>query len=108
MVEVYNKIDLLESAPRLEHDADGKPARVWLSAETGEGCELLDEAIAAALGGTLLQKEVALRPEQSRLRAALYEMGAVQTETFTDDGSAQLQVSLPRADWDRLMARELR
>ena len=108
LIEVYNKLDLLETSPRTDRDAEGSAQRVWLSAATGAGCEQLGEVIAEALGDTLLEREVELGPEQSRLRAALYELGAVQTETFTDNGGMQLQVCLPRADWDRLMARELR
>ena len=108
LIEVYNKLDLLETSPRTDRNAEGRAQRVWLSAATGAGCEQLGEVIAEALGDTLLEREVELGPEQSRLRAALYELGAVQTETFTDNGGMQLQVCLPRADWDRLMARELR
>ena len=34
-LEVFNKLDLLEQAPRIDRDADGRPCRVWLSAVTG-------------------------------------------------------------------------
>ena len=46
-IEVYNKIDLLpERAPRIDRDEEGRVRRVWLSAKTGEGLELLKEALA--------------------------------------------------------------
>jgi GTP-binding protein HflX len=106
VLEVYNKLDLLEAQPRVDRDADGVAQRVWLSASSGEGCALLEEVLAERLGGDLLDREVALGPEQARLRAALYELGAVEAEHFAADGCAHLQVRLPRADWDRLMARE--
>ena len=108
IIEVYNKLDLLEGTPRIDRDADGRILRVWLSASTGAGCEQLQEVITEALGQELLRREVALRPDQSRLRAALYELGAVETESYDEDGGTQLRIRLPRADWDRLMARELR
>ena len=36
-LQVYNKLDLLEQAPRIDRNADGVPERVWLSAATGAG-----------------------------------------------------------------------
>ena len=106
MIEVYNKLDLLEGRPRVDRDEQGRPQRVWLSAASGDGCEQLAEVIAEALGDDLLQRELELGPGQARLRAALYELGAVEAESFGADGNAHLQVRLPRADWDRLMARQ--
>lgn len=108
VVEIYNKLDLLESEPRVDRDEQGRPCRVWLSAQSGDGCDQLADVIAEALGENLLQRELELRPEQSRLRAALHDIGAVEAETFSADGNAHLQLRLPRADWDRLMAREAR
>lgn len=53
MLEVYNKIDLLESMePQIQRDEHGKPERVWLSAREGKGLELLEQAIAELLGRT--------------------------------------------------------
>jgi GTP-binding protein HflX len=104
LLEVYNKIDLLEMAPRIDRDDSGRPQRVWLSAQSGDGCEALLSCIADALEDDLLHEELALRPDQSRLRAALYALGAVEAERFDEDGSARVQVRMPRADWDRLMA----
>ncbi len=46
-IQVFNKIDLLpDAAPRIERDAEGRARRVWLSAETGAGVDLLSQAIA--------------------------------------------------------------
>ena len=105
-LQVYNKIDLLEQAPRIDRDPMGRPERVWLSAATGEGSELLLEAIAELVGDDMVTEELELNPTQGRLRAALYRLGAVEAETHGDDGNAHLSVRLPRADWDRLMAAE--
>ncbi|MEM9758727.1 MAG: ribosome rescue GTPase HflX [Pseudomonadota bacterium] len=105
MLEVYNKIDLFEAAPRIERDETGAPSRVWLSAEHGEGTEQLLEALAETLGGGLETREVELGPDEARLRASLYAQGAVQNESFLDDGTARLEIRLPRGDWERLQAR---
>jgi GTP-binding protein HflX len=105
-LQVYNKLDLLEQEPRLERDADGKPERVWLSASTGAGCELLLAALTELMAGDIVQHRISLAPDQGRLRAGLYELGAVQEETHDDDGLVQLQVRLSRKDWRRLLAAE--
>ena len=105
-LRVYNKIDLLEQAPRIDRTPEGLPERVWLSAATGAGTDLLLEAVAELVGDDMVEEKLELSPDQGRLRAALYRLGAVEQETHGDDGSAHLSVRLPRADWDRLMAAE--
>ena len=52
---VYNKIDLLENmAPHIEYDDENKPVAVYLSAHSGEGLELLLEAIKVRLKNEIL------------------------------------------------------
>ncbi len=102
VLQVFNKLDLLEVAPRIDRDADGVARRVWVSAVTGQGMDLLFEAIGERLGQDMVAQELALAPDQGGLRAALYALGAVQGESYDDDGTAHLQVRLPRADWNRL------
>ena len=53
-----------------------------------------------------MQEWIDLAPDQGRMRAALYRYSAVQEERTRDDGHALLQVKLPRADWERLLATE--
>jgi GTP-binding protein HflX len=49
-LQVYNKCDLLpEAKPKIDRDRDGLPSRVWLSAETGEGLDLLKQALGELL-----------------------------------------------------------
>jgi GTP-binding protein HflX len=102
-LQVYNKLDLLQQAPRIDRDAAGKPERVWLSAATGAGTELLLQAVSELVGSDMVTEELALEPCQGGLRAALYRLGAVEAEDYGDDGTAHLSVRLPRADWNRLM-----
>jgi GTP-binding protein HflX len=43
---VYNKIDLLDDMPaHIDRDPDGNVTRIWLSAATGEGLELLRQVL---------------------------------------------------------------
>ncbi|RZA00212.1 MAG: GTPase HflX, partial [Moraxellaceae bacterium] len=72
-LKIYNKIDLIDAAqPRIDRDDSGKPVAVWLSAQTGSGVELLEQAVAQLLGTEMIIAELLLRPEDGRLRAALY------------------------------------
>ena len=107
-IEVYNKIDCLEMTPRLDRDEAGRPIRVWLSAATGHGLDLLLQAVAERVSADMIDENLQLAPEQARLRAALYQLGAVASEKFSDDGVAHLHVRLPRVDWERLLASEQR
>jgi GTP-binding protein HflX len=103
-LEVYNKIDLLEGAPRLDRDAEGRPQRVWVSAKTGAGLALLREAVAELTGGEMAHEWLALGPAEGRLRARLYEKGAVLGEAVGEDGSLRLEIRMPRRDLDQLLA----
>jgi GTP-binding protein HflX len=105
-LEVFNKLDMLEQAPRIDRDEDGRPVRVWLSARTGDGCELLFQCLAELLGGDRLEHTLNLAPHQGRLRARLYSMGSVRDENHSGDGYVQLRVSVQRRDWQQLLAEE--
>ncbi|MBF8222194.1 ribosome rescue GTPase HflX [Halomonas sp. 328] len=104
-LRVMNKIDLLDSAPRIERDGEGRPEVVWLSAQSGQGLELLGEALSGCLAGDVVDTELSLAPSQGRLRAALHELGAVRQEHFDEQGRTRLEVRLPRRDFLQLMAR---
>ena len=97
---------LLQQSPRIDRDANGVPQRVWLSAVTGEGTDLLLQAITELVGDDLVNEELALGPNQGQLRAALYRLGAVAAEEYSDDGVAHVSVRMPRSDWNRLMAQD--
>ncbi len=107
ILEVYNKIDLLEGVePKIQRHEDGRPARVWVSAVTGEGADLLEQALVELLGHDMLQGRLILNPEQGKVRARLYEMGAIQSEEYAETGDIVLNIRLPRNDFERLSKRE--
>lgn len=101
---VYNKIDLLDdSYARIERDADGTPEAIWLSAQTGEGLNLLLEAVTQRLPGVQLHKYLQLQPTQGALRAALYNHKAVVSENIDAQGMINLEVKLAESDFLRLL-----
>ncbi|UCE88754.1 MAG: GTPase HflX [Pseudomonadota bacterium] len=106
-LEVYNKIDMIPGArPRLDRDSDGRPRRVWMSAATGEGLDLLLEALAELLRPTSVHQRLFLPPEAGRLRALIYRDGQVLDEQIADGGGWTLDVVMARHDWDALCKRE--
>lgn len=103
-LKVYNKLDLLEDRqPRIDYDESGKPHAVWLSARSGEGCDLLQQAIIKLLGTEMVGGRLLLSPQQGKLRALLYTQQAVANESYQDDGKAILEIRLPKSDLLRLL-----
>lgn len=104
-LKVYNKIDLIpDVAPRIDRDDAGKPVAVWLSAQSGLGCELLNEAIAELLGTEMVIAQLLLRPQDGRLRATLYEQQAVAQESFREDGVCVASLRIPKSDLLRILS----
>ncbi|WP_263140946.1 ribosome rescue GTPase HflX [Pseudomonas sp. RIT-PI-AD] len=107
ILEVYNKLDLLEGVePHIQRDAQGNPERVWLSARDGVGLDLLKQAIAELLGENLFVGTLRLSQKLARLRAQFFELGAVQSEAHDEAGETLLAVRLPRIELNRLVSRE--
>ncbi|MGM0824863.1 MAG: ribosome rescue GTPase HflX [Pseudomonadota bacterium] len=104
VLNVMNKIDILDSAPRIERDGEGLPEVVWLSAQQGKGLDLLHEALTERLAGDVIGFSLTLSPEQGKLRAGLHELNAVREEAFDEQGRSVLDVRLPRRDFNQLMA----
>ena len=103
-LKVYNKLDLLEDRQaRIDYDESGKPCAVWLSAQSGEGCDLLQQAIIKLLGTEMVAGRLLLSPQQGKLRALLYTQQAVATESYQDDGKAVLEIRIPKDDLLRLL-----
>lgn len=103
---IFNKIDRLGIEPRLEFDDEGLPARVWLSAETGSGLELLSQAVDRALQNETVHGWLDLPPQAGRVRSRLFEMGAVLREQVDGRGAWHLEVHMPRRRFNELSRRE--
>ncbi|MCO6440290.1 MAG: GTPase HflX [Nitrococcus mobilis] len=103
---VFNKVDLSGGSARLERDGTGQTAAVWVSAQTGEGMELLRAAIAERIGRARVHGRVRLSPAEGRLRARLYALGEVRCEHISEQGVCELEVDLPQREWARLRRQE--
>ena len=104
-LEVYNKVDLLHDfQPVIERDSDGIPRRVWVSAKTGQGRELLNSAIAELLGNTIFDSDIELTPKDGQLRALLFEKKAVLNEHYQDSGNIVLHVRMEIDAFKKVLA----
>jgi GTP-binding protein HflX len=92
---VYNKIDRLQSPPRIDRDADGRAVAVWISAEEGTGLDLLKQAVAERLSRFARHARLRVPSTAGALRSRLYAARAVRAESTADDGSIELAVELP-------------
>ena len=102
VLEVWNKLDLVGEPARIERDDAGLPRRVWVSARDGIGLDLLREAIHERLGSERVAGWYRIGPAHARLRARLFELGAVLEERPDDEGGWLIEVNLPRREFERL------
>jgi len=101
-IAVYNKIDRTGEPPRSETGADGRIDRVWLSAHSGAGIDLLLQALHQALGADLCRCTLRLPPHAGRARARLFAAGAVISHKTLADGVVEAEISLRRQDLERI------
>ncbi|WP_227537576.1 ribosome rescue GTPase HflX [Marinobacter litoralis] len=105
-LQVFNKIDLLDDfAPRIDRNEDGIPVRVWVSAITGQGMDLLFDAVVERLAEDVVHHFVLLGPADGKLRASLHEAGSVLSEEHRESGDTVVEVRLQNRDWLQLLSR---
>jgi len=102
-LQVCNKIDLLDGVePHIQRDADGAPRRVWVSATSGAGMDLLSAAISELLAVDTLRHTLVLEPAQASLRSQLYQKGFVEGEEVDAQGRYHIDVKMPKTDLIRV------
>jgi len=106
-IEIYNKIDLLDGeSPSVERNEDGSIKRIWLSAQTGEGADLLVDALAEFFHQEHVRRVLRLEATDGRLRARFFELGTVFSDELTDEGGWEMDVELPKRHFDRLVGQD--
>ncbi|MEX1237342.1 MAG: GTPase HflX, partial [Pseudomonadales bacterium] len=102
---VFNKIDVLGESPRVDYDENGAPKRVWLSAMTGEGIDLLIIAVSQLLSNHVIETTLSLSPNQGQLRAELFALGAVLGEDTDVDGTINMRLRIEQHRLERIARR---
>ncbi len=96
-LEVYNKIDLLNDVkPRIDRDGEGKPVRVWLSAQSGEGVELLYQALSEIFSINKVTKKFHLLASQGGIRARLFDFADILDEKVDENGGWEMLVEIDK------------
>lgn len=102
LLQVFNKIDLLEGFDATAEDLeDGR--NVFVSAMTGAGLTTLCDAIASELHGKVIDEEIELTAQDAKLRAQLYDIGAVLSETLTDTGGWRIHIRMSQDEKQRIL-----
>ena len=101
---VFSKIDLLSGfEPHIQRNEKGKIIKVWVSAKTGAGMDLLQGAMSELLAGNMAVEILRVSPSETKLRSQLYDSGFIEEEHIDEKGFYELRVKLPRTDLDRIL-----
>ncbi len=103
---VYNKIDLSTEPARLLRDVHGRATRLWCSAVTGQGIELLEQALTEFFLPDQVQGWLHLSSAAGRLRASIYQTGRVLQDVADEAGGWWLEVRISERELDTLCRRE--
>ena len=109
-LEVFNKCDELAPErieagfgwPRIESGPDGRNVRVFASAKTGAGMDLVIRAVRSEAAGAEVMCVARIPPSQGRLRAAVYERSKVVNEVCEPDGTNAMTFTIEPAALARL------
>ncbi len=95
VIRVYNKIDETGESVRVHYHADSKlPERVYISAKTGLGLEVLFQAVQEYLVGKSQLFHLILQYQHAQLRHHLYELNVVQSEYYDELGNLHIDVNV--------------
>lgn len=104
VILVYNKIDCLPAGvPRAERDEAGAVQRVWLSARTGDGLEVLDEVLREHFAKQRIRRNLHICGSDASLRAKLYRSGAVLAEEADGEGGWMIDVAMEPRTWEAMI-----
>lgn len=105
MICVYNKIDKLEDVVakfiKVDDDEDKVVAKVYLSAQTGEGIDKFYTSLATHFNSNWIKKTIKLAPKYSKIRSMMYELGVVEKEGLSEDGYYLLDIAISEDDSER-------
>ena len=100
---ICNKIDRLEGVqPRIDYDDEGRPIRVWLSAQQGIGVDLLHIALTECLAQTMQILTLNIPATDGKIRSVLYEYNCITEQHYDDAGNWVAAIRLPMTVWYQL------
>lgn len=103
ILRVYNKIDSSGEQAKIIYKAQHQPDRVYVSAHTQQGLDLLRQAVHECLMGNIQSFEVCLKPAYGKLRNQFYELNVIQSENYDDQGNLHLHVIMAPSKLEQLI-----
>jgi GTP-binding protein HflX len=97
-VLVFNKIDRIETPPRVDRDESGRVTHVWLSAAKAQGLELLTQAVAERLSRAARRATLRLAVHAGEIRARMYAANLVLAERIAEDGAFEIDTELSEVE----------
>lgn len=108
-IEIYNKMDLMsDKTAHIEYEDSNRSSgrineavkRIWISAKTGEGLNLLSEVLGGYFGAVKDVILLRIPPTAGCLRAKLYDLGCVLNERYLDNNDILIEVELDCDQYD--------
>ncbi len=104
---VMNKIDeMSDFHPRVDKDYSGNIYRVWLSAHTGVGIDLLYQALSERLSGMMTCAGIQLDVQSAYIRSEIHKVGFIQKEKMNEFGQWLLEINVTRHYLKRLLGKQ--
>jgi len=104
---VMNKIDKMSDChPRVDKDYAGNIYRVWLSAHTGEGINLLYQALSEHLSGMMTYAGIQLDVQSAYIKSEIHKVGFIQKEKMNEFGQWLLEINVTRHYLKRLLGKQ--
>ena len=104
---VMNKIDEISGfSPRLDKDDQGNIYSVWLSANTGEGIDLLYKALSQSLSGMMTFARIKLDVQSAYIRSEIHKVGFIQKEIMNEFGQWLLEINVTSHYLERLLDKQ--
>ena len=105
VIEVWNKVDLIDPADRDRLLETGARAPVAISAVTGEGVDSLAALVEQRIAGSLATVEIVLAPERAGEVDWLYRNGEVLSRNDREDGGVELTMRVTETVRDDIESR---
>ena len=101
-IMVFNKIDISESIEVRVEQPPGEQIKIWLSAQIGAGIPQLKQLIGDYFRQDHQTYVLHLPTDSGKLRARLFEYGAVYKEEVEASGGWKMQVNIEPSSLERL------
>ncbi|MCU4531916.1 GTPase HflX [Acinetobacter sp. P1(2023)] len=103
VLRVYNKIDLSGEEAKIIYAEPHVPDRVYVSAHSGQGLDLLQKAVQECLMGQIQKFSLVLKPAYGKLRTQLYALNVIESEHYDDAGLLHIDVKIAPHKLEKLI-----